>query len=142
PAGATQRALSGHSWPMDSEHAAKGSEHLQQAARELIGAARSFLDAAEELVEDSGFVDDAAAAIRTVAEDLGSLARRGGEAWPSADSDGADATGGNVADADEQRDSGRSTDHDSGSNATGGAESATAGGNDVTSTRVRRIDVE
>lgn len=115
---------------MNSEHAAKGSEHLQQAARELIGAARSFLDAAEELVEDSEFVDDAASAIRTVADDLGSLVRQGAQ--------GAGAPFGNF----EAEDANEGANPNSEPDATGGAESTTVGGDDATSTRVRRIDVE
>jgi hypothetical protein len=113
---------------MSNEHAAKGTEHLQRAARELIGAARSFLDAAEELVEDSDFVEDAASAIRSMAEDLGSLARRDGEPRETqgGQADAGSAPGGAESDQ----------------TATGSAERTTKGGDAVSSTRVRRIDVE
>lgn len=128
---------------MNSEHAAKGSEHLQQAARELIGAARSFLDAAEELFEDSDFVDDAAAAIRTVADDLGTLVRQGAaNGGPSSADTRDESTGATTAPSGDVGHDDGASEPNSAPDVTGGAESTTAGGDDATYTRVRRIDVE
>ena len=79
-------------------HAAADAAIVTDADGRIVfanrGAETLFGYAAEELVEDSEFVDDAAAAIRTVADDLGTLVRQGAaSAGPSSAGTSDESTG-------------------------------------------------
>jgi hypothetical protein len=69
----------------DSDRTAEGIDHLQAAALEMIEAARAFLDVMEDVVGDRDKIEDAVAAV-------GSLARAAGRGGPGNNEDDRDGT--------------------------------------------------